>query len=456
MSRFLTRMPLLLVVFVMVFSLAFIGCGGNNGGNAEKEKAEGSSVQSAQKVELTLRHQDVGETQKSAADSTEDAVARFTRDNPNVSVKIDILDQDTHRQKLKAEMAGGIPPDLFFTWGYAESEPYYKAGKLMDLTETLNSDAQWKDGFVPGILDAFHYGDGYYGIPRSGFVEGLFYNKEIFKKIGIEPPKTLDELKTVILKCKEAGYIPIALGNKEKWPSTFIHNFFFERQLGYDYFEKLLARESGYTWENEDYIKANEKVQDLVNMGAFPEGLNSISRDEGTALFYQEKAAMFIDGSWMCTIFSSDQAPDGFIDKIGFVNFPAFSDGKGDQNTIIAGFTAGFSINADLKDAKKDAALKLIKYLNDDKMAEYQFYNCKQIPNRKIENMDEQKVGSLFIETVNVLESSTAKLLPHTDVMPSGLMNVYYDVSQGIFDLSMTPQQGMKKMEEASDEYLTK
>jgi raffinose/stachyose/melibiose transport system substrate-binding protein len=443
--------------------LSFAACGesgstqGNGAGQPTDSQAQGSvatAADSVEKVVLSLRHQDVGASQEDQANSTLDAVDRFTKDFPDITVNVDALDQDTHRQKLRAEMAGGMPPDLFFAWGYAEGQPYYEAGRLMDISGALDADPEWRDGFVDGLLDAFQYGDGVYGIPRAGFIEGLFYNKEMFASMNIEPPKTYDELKTVIAACKDAGYIPIGLGNKEKWYGTFIHNFFFERTLGYDYFEKLLVRTPGVTWVNDDYLEGNRMIQELVKLGAFPDGVNAISRDEGAALFYQERAAMLVDGSWMCTQFSSDQAPEGFSDKVGFVNFPSFPNGKADQNTCIAGFTSGYAISADLAGTKKDAALTLLKYLNDDAMADYQFYTCRQIPNRQLADMDGQKAGQLFVECVNVLNASSAKLLPHTDVMPSGLMNVYYDISQGIFDLSMTPEQAMEKMEQASDEYL--
>ncbi len=446
-------------IAVLVSMSVLLGLGGCGKPSVSSEGPEaGSSSEAAaaseEKITLTLRHQDVGAGTEAASEATRIAVERFMDDHPNVTVNIETLDQDTHRQKLRAEMAGGMPPDLFFNWGYAEGEPYYEAGRLLDITDALNADPEWKDGFVDGIMDAFNYGDGTYGIPRAGFIEGVFYNKEIFQEAGIAPPATYGELKEAVTRIKEAGYIPIALGNKEKWPSTFIHNFFFERQLGYDYFEALLAREEGYSWVNDDYIEANRKIQELVEMGAFPDGLNAISRDEGVALFYQGKAAMLIDGSWMCTTLASDQAPEGFSDKVGFVNFPAFEDGKGDQNTAISGFTSGYSINADLTGAKKEAAIELLKYLNDDVSAEFQFYECFQLPNREIANMDEEKAGTLFVESVNELNRSTAKLLPHTDVMPSGLMNVYYDVSQGIFDGTLTPEEGMEMMEKASEEYL--
>lgn len=45
-----------------------------------------------------------------------------------------------------------------------------------------------------------------------------------------------------------------------------------ERQLGYDYFEAFLAREEGYSWVNDDYSEANRKIEELIEMGAFPDG----------------------------------------------------------------------------------------------------------------------------------------------------------------------------------------
>lgn len=356
------------IAIILLFMLTVIaGCGKSNNepsGNAPEESVEKQGKEPAkepQKVVLTLRHIEADETTIEVANLIKDAADRFMKDNPNASVQIEAVDHDTHRAKLKAEMAGGTPPDLFFTWGYSFSEPFYKAGKLLDISELLNSDPQWKSGFLPGTLEAFHYGDGYYGIPRDGFAEGIFYNKEIFSSMGITPPKTFDELKDMVNKIKQANIIPIAIGNKEKWPSTFIHNYFFDRQAGYDVYKKLMNRESEVSWVNEDYIKGNEKVQELVKLGAFPKGASAITRNEGMALFYQGKAAMFIDGTWCTTNFSSNEAPQGFIDKIGFINFPSFTDGKGNQNVIVAGFTSGFCISSEVKGGKAEYGTKAFR-----------------------------------------------------------------------------------------------
>ena len=46
----------------------------------------------------------------------------------------------------------------------------------------------------------------------------IFYNTEIFNKLNLEVPATWEELDAVCASLKDAGYVPFALGNKNKWP----------------------------------------------------------------------------------------------------------------------------------------------------------------------------------------------------------------------------------------------
>ena len=36
----------------------------------------------------------------------------------------------------------------------------------------------------------------------------VYYNKDIFNELEVEIPKTVDELEEIMVKAKEAGYIP--------------------------------------------------------------------------------------------------------------------------------------------------------------------------------------------------------------------------------------------------------
>ena len=74
------------------------------------------------------------------------------------------------------------------------------------------------------------------------------------------------------------------------------------------------------------FIKAGEKIQEWVNNGYFPDGVNSLSEDDGQAkqLMYQETAGMLLCGSWYTGTFQTDS--EEFYQKIGWFPFPAIDD----------------------------------------------------------------------------------------------------------------------------------
>ena len=38
--------------------------------------------------------------------------------------------------------------------------------------------------------------------------------------------------------------------------------------------------------------------------------------------------------------------------------------------------------------------------------------------------------------------------------MPPGMAEVYYDISQGVFSLALTPEKALQKLEDAANEYI--
>ena len=65
-------------------------------------------------------------------------------------------------------------------------------GMLMDLTELMEP---LKDRFKEGVLDYYTIGDHLWGFPygdQSSSV--LYYNKTMFDELGLEEPKTFDDL----------------------------------------------------------------------------------------------------------------------------------------------------------------------------------------------------------------------------------------------------------------------
>ena len=64
-------------------------------------------------------------------------------------------------------------------------------GSLVDLTQ-YGFD-EFEADYTPSTWAAVHAGDGLYGLPQDSGPMALFYNKDVFDKVGIEVPTTWDE-----------------------------------------------------------------------------------------------------------------------------------------------------------------------------------------------------------------------------------------------------------------------
>ena len=134
------------------------------------------------------------------------------------------MDQTIHReQKLKSEMVTGNPPDIIALFGGAEIEPYVHAERLVDLSGFLQENGleqSFKD------LSLWTFDGGVYGLPLEGHAEPLFYNRDLFERFGLEPPRTFPELMKITETFNQNGIVPFALGNDELWQGAVYYHYF--------------------------------------------------------------------------------------------------------------------------------------------------------------------------------------------------------------------------------------
>ncbi len=92
-------------------------------------------------------------------------------------------------------------------------------GIAKDITADI---ADWSGTFNPAALAAYQLGGKTYGVPYDIGMVGFWYNKDLFKKAGVEqPPATWTEFLDAVNKLKAANITPIALGGKAKWPGHY-------------------------------------------------------------------------------------------------------------------------------------------------------------------------------------------------------------------------------------------
>lgn len=126
----------------------------------------------------------------------------FEAEHPDIKVDIQLADWDSYWEKLRVQIAGGTPPDVF-----AMSPPLYpdwqSRGVLLNLQPYLDADPTALDGVYPVTLQAYQTPEGYFGLPRDFQTIVLYYNKDMFDAAGLAYPTadwTWDDLRTAAQK----------------------------------------------------------------------------------------------------------------------------------------------------------------------------------------------------------------------------------------------------------------
>ena len=359
---------------------------------------------------------------------------------------------DKYKEKLVIAMSSGECPDMYTTWSGGPMDQYIDAGYAQPIDD-LASQYKLQDKYMEGALAQATYKDQLYAIPVKNIsVAGIYYNKALFEQYGIEVPKTVSELEAAADTFVENGIVPFTLANGPKWTGSMYFQLLAARKGGLEPFQKAAAGEGSF--EDDCFEYAGEKIQEWVNKGYFPEGFNSMSEDDGQAaqLFYTEKAAMYLIGSWKTPAFKTDCADGGsdFYDQIGWFNFPAVDDSDADPS-IMCGTLGDQFISFNCTGDKLAAAVEFASYLSSDETID-QMVNASLIP--PIKGIEEKITDPLSQQIIEAANNAGAVQLWYDQYLNPTVANAHLDGNQEVFGLTMTPADANKKMQEAMDEVL--
>jgi raffinose/stachyose/melibiose transport system substrate-binding protein len=220
----------------------------------------------------------------------ESAVARFEAAHPGVKVEVTYLAYADYMTKLKSTLAANQPPDIFQVPWDSGFRDLAESGKLAPMSAVLATD------FPPisqSAKDFVSLNGEVWALPLDLNTLQIAYNKNAFAEAGISPPGSVEDLKAIAAKLKDAGHFGIALGTKDKWAGG--DSWF--AQLAYtDGPGKVLAAaDAGQaSWDDPAFVAAGDRVVDLVKSEVFAPGANSMGAfNESLDLFLSGQAAMF-------------------------------------------------------------------------------------------------------------------------------------------------------------------
>ncbi|MBA7509644.1 hypothetical protein ES705_01608 [subsurface metagenome] len=376
-SLFWLLIMILTVSMVVTFSLA--GC--------KKEAAEEEVVEEAAEEEVA---EEVSPEEEVAEEAVtlevwhmwhggsepvfEELVEMFMEDNPNVTIKTDVVPFEEFSKVVKMALTTGTGPDVLHGDPSAFGmQLFAQEGFLYPLSE-IAEKYNWNERFPKSHIEYYNrpFLPEIYGISLDGEVTGVFYNKEIFNELGLVPPTTWVEFENVINTVFEAGYQPFALGNLDQWPAISIHGSLLHGIVPMEVLHEMAEFTGKYAWTDEGFIETARLMQEWGVNGYFGEGFNGISYDDSFSQLYTNQAAMMIMGNWALATLDPNMPFD-----YGFFPMPSV-----DPNIPLAAVGSPSNSYSIVKTAeeegKLEAAGKFIDFMLSDFVAG-KFYEIGRI-----------------------------------------------------------------------------
>lgn len=312
--------------------------------------------------------------------------------------------------------------------------------QIINLAPYFLEDIDWQECFTSEVIESVVEENGeLYIMPlNTTYYSGIFWNKELFKKAGIESfPKTWEEFWKVCERLQECGIIPLSLHTEgTSWASMLLATSFMgQSEEGCEFMKEVFPStyDVDVFYEMLDvYIKAFEyTTEDAI-------GKNF---DVAEKHFYNEETAMIPNGRWMVESLSNNPyATKGFEDKISFSMFP------GD---VLIGTPAmsGWAVSANYSKEVQEGAIAFLKFRNQKDKSD-----TEESLNPKVYSFYEQ----VLKDYLNVVKQPF-KLIPNYQLKWNSLIQdkIFNIELPKLLNHEITPETFIKKMDEAVQYYNT-
>jgi raffinose/stachyose/melibiose transport system substrate-binding protein len=286
----------------------------------------------------------------------QERLAVYRKSHPDDTFSTSFAPTDQVQTVVRTQLAGGNAPDVHVLYpgsGSAMSMvELAKAGLLTDL-----GGQKWTRGIPKNFDSAYRYEGKTYLYSAGSSVIGAIYNKKVFAKAGVRPPRTWSELLDVCARLKAKGIVPIALGAQTAWVTQLITyalvpNAVYAKDPGFD--DDMAAGRA--TFAGSGWADALGKYQELQKKGFFNDNPNGTTFEQQTSLVAGGKAAMAVQVSAVLAGFrEASKTPD----DLGMFPFPGSDDAA--KLWIPAGIVVGLGVAAHARNPAK--AKEFVEFL---------------------------------------------------------------------------------------------
>lgn len=365
-------------------------------------------------------------------------IAKFEAANPDITVVQTAHKNTEYNTILSASLSGGSGPDVFQGRAYGGLATFADSGFLEPLEQWM---PELKNYSATALLGATSPTDGkIYGSPAVSQTVFMFYNKAIYKELGLSIPKTWNELIANFEAAEKAGYIGLGNGAKDGWTlETMLGGMGAGFYGGTEFYNAVVKGDKNF--QDPAFITMVGKMKSLTKY--MPDMYMGIGYEDMRSNFINELSPHLIAGSYEAAFFRS-QNPD-----LDFDIFAVPGEKASDPAYVSVYADMNFAMNAN--STKKDASIKFLKFLSSKEFGKAMVTDMKMVTS--VPGVDAS--ADPFIARVLELQKNATPylfLVGFRYNQPTG-SSLWQAAAQGIMAGTLTPAAAAKQIQDGIASY---
>ncbi|TDC73221.1 ABC transporter substrate-binding protein [Streptomyces hainanensis] len=270
-------------------------------------------------------------------------VAAFEARHPRVTVEPRYKTFSDYVRSLGLTMTSDSAPDLAqYAVGMGELAA---AGHVLDLAgyrAAYGWDASVPpvslDQLTAGLTSGATGGDALFGMPAGLSMTGVYVNRELAARAGIDgPPATLGEFEEQLAAARAAGLTPLAVGALDAG-GLHLWAALLNQTVRVDDYRDWVDGVAGATIETPGALAATERLVAWGRRGFVDDAANGTSQVDSTARFARGDGVFLLNGNW-----AAGQLADVLGDDLGFFPMPGE---HAAGPTVASGFGFAFAVSS--------------------------------------------------------------------------------------------------------------
>jgi len=313
--------------------------------------ASGGKEQAGEGITLKAYHY-LDLTNEVTTTNWDELMAGWEAAHPDITLDFDYGFNEPYHDKLQAMAVAGQLPDVMFLWPGKRTGYVTGSGLIKDISPWVDVV---KQEFAPAAVAPQGPNGEMWELPEQvTATHVMFTNTKLLDELGLEFPDTLEELIAQGDTIRNAGYIPIAMDNKDGWEmQSCLLSALVARTAGKEGMDAM--RTGAASFSDPMFVDALRVIQALSDYDMFSPGINQADYGEALNAFAAGDAVYLIDGGWRTNELVKLMPSDAYeyVEYNVFPKLPTDEVMPG-SSAIIAG--TGIGMNAKLTGEKAEAA----------------------------------------------------------------------------------------------------